>query len=179
MDLTPSPVRAHFFCRGCLQRFGVHSATWSGERAECEGVSVDQNVGLLSFSCERVVVRKECSEYYALSHDDFGVRVHGVSRLTHSTSFPGTCYPGIVIGQRLSWGVFVLFCFFSWWHQPCAVERRLQCALVRHRSCGLRHDLLLAPGSERDEDLPHGAGHHWHCDVHRGVSLLRGIQLVG
>ena len=38
------------------------------------------------------------------------VRVHGVPRVTHSTSFPDTCFPGLAIGQRLSWWASVPMC---------------------------------------------------------------------
>ena len=38
------------------------------------------------------------------------VRVHGVSRLKHSTRFPDTCFPGLAIGQRLSWWASVPTC---------------------------------------------------------------------
>ena len=109
VDLTPSPVRAHFFCRGCLQRFGVHSAHGV---VNALSVKESQWTKMLDFCPSHVSVlwygRNVPNTMLCLMTIS-AVRVHGVSRLTHSTSFPDTCYPGIVIGQRLSWGVFVPF----------------------------------------------------------------------
>jgi hypothetical protein len=58
------------------------------------------------------------------------------------------------------------------------LERGVQRSLVRHRGDGERDDLLLAAGSERDEEVPNGAHHHRFGDLHRNLPLLPHLQLL-
>merc|ERR1712232_1495133 len=60
-----------------------------------------------------------------------------------------------------------------------AVERRLQCALVRHCGHGFGDHLLLAPAPESDQELPLGAHHHRPGDGHRHIPLRAHLQFLG
>merc|ERR1711933_68793 len=48
----------------------------------------------------------------------------------------------------------------------------VQCSLIRHCRDGKCDDLLLARDQQREQEVPHSAGHHRVGNSHRDVSLL-------